>query len=98
MILSVVISLLYTPVMTRLLGQNEYGLYNTVASTISMLSLLNLGFNSSYIRYFSQYKLKKDQESIWKLNGMFILVFMVLGMLALVCGIYLCLHLELLDF
>ena len=49
--LSVVISLIYTPVMLRLLGQSEYGLYSTVSSTIAMLSILSLGFNSSYIRY-----------------------------------------------
>ena len=29
--------------------KNEYGLYQTVASTISMLSILSLGFNSGYI-------------------------------------------------
>ena len=54
--LSVLIGLLYTPVMLRLLGSSEYGLYNTVASTISMLGLLNLGFNSGYIRYFAKYR------------------------------------------
>ena len=46
--ISVLISLVYTPMMIRLLGQNEYGLYQTVTSTISMLSLLSLGFNSGY--------------------------------------------------
>ena len=49
--LSILIGVVYTPVMLRLLGQSEYGLYNTVSSTISMLSILSLGFNSSYIRY-----------------------------------------------
>ena len=52
MALSVIIQLVYTPIMIRLLGKNEYGLYQTVASTISMLSILSLGFNSGYIRYY----------------------------------------------
>ena len=46
MFLSILIGMLYTPVMIRLLGKSEYGLYNTVASTISMLSnvvFLSLG-------------------------------------------------------
>ncbi len=63
MVLSVVIGIVYTPVMIRLLGQNEYGLYNTVASTISMLSVLSLGFNSGYIRYYARYKKEKKNGS-----------------------------------
>ena len=59
----------------RLLGQAEYGLYNTVASTISMMSVLNMGFSSSYIRYYSQYKVRKDTQGIETLNGLFLIVF-----------------------
>ena len=57
--LSILIGLFYTPVMIKLLGQNEYGLYNTVASTVAMLSALSLGFNSGYIKFFSGYKKKQ---------------------------------------
>lgn len=94
MFLGVVISLLYTPIMLKLLGQSEYGLYNTVASTISMLSLLSLGFNSGYIRYFSQYKKTNDTEAIWKLNGLFLMIFTLIGLIALACGIFLSFNLD----
>ena len=60
MALGIVVGLVYTPVMIRLLGKSEYGLYNTVSSVISMLSLLNLGFNSGYIRYYSKYTKEDD--------------------------------------
>lgn len=95
MILGVLVGLLYTPVMIRSLGQSEYGLYNTVASTISVLSILNLGFNSSYVRYYAEYKKKEDNEAIYRLNGMFICIFTVIGLVALACGFYLTKHLEL---
>ena len=72
--------------MIRLLGQNEYGLYNTVASTISTLSILSLGFNSSYIRYFAIYKKHNDRESIYKLNGLFFVIFSAIGIIGLLCG------------
>lgn len=94
MFLGVIISLLYTPMMLDLLGQSEYGLYNTVSSTISMLSLLSLGFNSGYIRYYSKYKHNKDTESIWKLNGLFLIIFTIIGIIALICGLFLAFHLE----
>lgn len=93
--LGIFISLLYTPVMIRMLGQSEYGLYNTVSSTISMLSVLSLGFNSGYIRYYAKYKKDGDQEAIYRLNGLFLSIFTVIGTVALVCGLYLTTHLEL---
>lgn len=95
MILGVLIGLLYTPVMIRILGQNEYGLYNTVASTISMLSVLSLGFNSSYVRYFAEYRKNKDYQAIYRLNGMFICIFATIGVIALICGLYIANHLNL---
>lgn len=94
MFLGVVISLVYTPAMLDLLGQGEYGLYNTVASTISMLSLLSLGFNSGYIRYYSQYRKSNDMQAIWKLNGLFLMIFIIIGVVALGCGFFLSFHLE----
>ncbi|MBR6740804.1 MAG: polysaccharide biosynthesis protein [Clostridia bacterium] len=86
MALNIGISLVYTPLMIRLLGKSEYGLYNTVASTISALSILSLGFNSSYIRYFAKYKASGDRESISKLNGLFLIIFVIIGLVALACG------------
>lgn len=94
MFLGVIISLIYTPYMIKKLGQSEYGLYNTVASTISMMSVLSLGFNSSYIKYYAKYKEENDTESIWKLNGLFLTIFTIIGCVALTCGIYISRHLE----
>ena len=95
MALNVVIQLLFTPVMIRLLGQNEYGLYNTVASTISMLSILSLGFNSGYIRYYSIYKKSGNKTSISKLNGLFLVIFLIIGAIGFICGMFLTLNLDL---
>ena len=67
--------LIYTPIMLRLLGQSQYGLYQLSSSVIAYLSLLSLGFGSSYVRYYSRYKVNNDKEGIAKLNGMFMTVF-----------------------
>ena len=86
--LSIIIGLVYTPVMIRLLGQSEYGLYNTVSSTISMLSVLSLGFNSSYVRYMAKYKQDNDKEGLYRLNGLFLIIFSIIGLIALICGLF----------
>lgn len=94
MALNVIIGLVYTPAMIRSLGPSEYGLYNTVASAISMFSLLNLGFNAGYIRYFAKYILQKDESKINKLNGLFLVIFTIMGVIALICGLYLAHNLQ----
>ena len=58
------VSIVYTPIMLRLLGQSEYGLYNLVSSVVAYLGVLNFGFGSAYIRYYSRYKVKDDREKI----------------------------------
>lgn len=95
LILGNIISIIYTPIMLRLLGQNEYGLYNLSSSTISYLGLLSFGFGSAYIRYYSKYKAKKDEASISRLNGTFLIVYSVIAVVALIAGIVLISNIEL---
>ncbi len=92
--LGVIIGLVYTPLMIRLLGQSEYGLYNTVSSTIALLSVLSLGFNSSYIRFYSQYKKENNEGAINRLNGLFLIVFSIIGVITLLCGGFLSFNLD----
>ncbi len=81
--------LIYTPVMLRLLGQSEYGLYQLVSSVVSYLSLLTFGFGGSYVRFYSKYKVNNDETGIAKLNGMFFVIFSVIASICLTCGIFL---------
>ena len=87
MVLNILIHLVYTPIMIRLLGQSEYGLYNFVSSIISYLSLLSLGFGAGYIRFYSRYKAKDDRESIKKLNALYLVVFATMGVVSFVAGL-----------
>ena len=95
MALAIVISVLFTPYALGALGDNEYGLLQTANSTVAMLSVLMLGFNSSYIRYYARYKQAGDQQAIYKLNGLFLMLFCILGSLVLACGLFLAGNLEL---
>ena len=51
MILGNLIPIFYTPVMLRLLGQSEYGLYKLSGSVTSYLGLISLGIGSAMTRY-----------------------------------------------
>lgn len=87
--ISIVIQLIYMPIMIRLLGQSEYGLYSLVSGVVSYLSLFSLGFSGAYLRFFSRFNQRKDKKGLASLNGMFIILFCVLAMAALVCGVIL---------
>lgn len=92
--LGYVVSIVYTPIMLRLLGQSEYGLYVLVASVVAYLGVLNFGFGSAYMRYYSRYKVQSDQEKIASLNGMFLVIFSLLGLIAVLAGVVLALNTE----
>ncbi len=84
--ITILTGLLYTPVMLRLLGQSEYGLYQLSSSVISYLNLLSMGFGSSYVRYYSRYKVMNETENIRRLNGMFMCIFITIGIVCLLAG------------
>ena len=93
--LGYLVSIIYTPIMLRLLGQSEYGLYNLVASVVAYLGILNFGFGSAYMRYYSRYKVQEDREKIASLNGMFLIIFSFIGFIAVIAGTILVLNTEL---
>ena len=89
-----IIAIFYTPIMLRLLGQSEYGLYQLVYSVVSYLGVLSFGFSSAYVRFFSRFKVKDDRQGIAKLNGMFMTVYIIIGIVALLAGGVLVINVE----
>ena len=92
--LNMLIGIFYTPYLTRMLGQSEYGLYSLVASVISYLTVLDLGFGNAIIVYTSKYIAKKDKENENKLHGMFFVIYIILGIIAGIIGAVLVLNVE----
>ena len=88
-LVTIAVNLLYTPIMLRLLGQSEYGIYSLSSSVIGYLALLYAGMTSTYLRYYSRYKKTEDKSAIARLNGLFLVMFSVLGICALMTGLLL---------
>lgn len=81
-----IIPLVYTPVMLRVLGQAEYGLYSLSNSVIGYLSLLSFGLGSTIVRYVSKYRAEKNKKMEEKTIGLFIILYAALALLVLFCG------------
>ncbi len=92
--ITLAIGLLYTPILLKLLGDSEYGVYSVANSAIAFLAILDLGFNQTMIRYISRYKALGDEEGQRRLHGMFLLLYSGIAVVALIAGVILFFHLE----
>lgn len=85
-LLNTLVGLLYTPYMLRMLGQSEYGLYSLVASVISYLTILDLGFGNAIVRYTAKFRTEGKQAEQYEMFGMFFLLYIAIGLLVLLLG------------
>lgn len=87
-----IIPFVYTPIMLRMLGQSEYGLYSLSNSVIGYLSLLSFGFGSTIVRYLSKYRAENNKDMEQRTIGLFIILYSFLALLVLLCGGYIYFH------
>ncbi|MBE6159689.1 MAG: virulence factor MviN [Lactobacillales bacterium] len=93
-IINTVIQFLYTPLLIRMLGQGEYGLYSLVSSIIAYLTVLDLGFGNAIVVYSSKYRARGENKKEKKLLGMFKLIYFIISCIALLLGLLLFLNTE----
>lgn len=80
-------SLLLTPIIIRLLGQSDYGLYEAIGSFVNYLAVLDLGFGAVVTRYTAQYQQKGDFEARDKFLYTCRNIYIFLSLLVLLIGI-----------
>ncbi|MBI6060435.1 lipopolysaccharide biosynthesis protein [Clostridium perfringens] len=81
-----IISLIYTPLMIRMLGQSEYGLYTLSNSVVGYLGILDMGFGNAVVRYTTKLRAEGDKEGEYSLIGMFILLYSIISLIIIFCG------------
>ncbi|MDD4609695.1 MAG: oligosaccharide flippase family protein [Bacteroidaceae bacterium] len=88
-IINNIVGLLYTPIMLRMMGTSEYGLYSLVASVVASLTILDLGFGNAIIRYTAKFRAEGKQEEQYNMFGMFILLYSIVSIIAFTIGLLL---------
>lgn len=86
MLLGNLIPIFYTPVMLRILGQDEYGLYKLASSVTSYLSLISLGIGSAITRYLIKTETEEGKEAEEKMLGLFMVIFQIIAVAAVAVG------------
>ncbi len=85
--ISNIIPFLYTPIMLRILGQAEYGLYSLSNSVISYLSLLTLGLGGAILRFLTRYRTENNKEMLERTAGLFVAVYGVIALVTCFAGV-----------
>lgn len=83
---NILIGLVYTPFMISKLGDGQYGIYSLANSLISFVTLLDLGFGQTLVRYISKARATGDTEEEHKLNGFFLKMYLGIAGVALMIG------------
>jgi len=95
-IISTLVQLIYTPFLIKMLGQSEYGLYSLIASVIGYLTVLDLGFGNAIVVYTAKYRANKEYQQEQKMQGMFKIIFYIIGLVVTVIGILLYFNVDIL--
>lgn len=84
--INIVIGLVYTPIMIRLLGQSEFGLYSLIGALVGYLSIMDLGLGNAIVRYTAKNRAIGDKDTEASMNGMFLVLYTVIGVITVVLG------------
>lgn len=96
LILTVIISLIYTPIMIKALGQTEYGVYSLMAAFVGYLTILDMGLGNAIVRYIARTRATNDRDEESKLSGMFFVLFTILGSIVVIVGVIMYYQIDLL--
>jgi len=87
-LIRIVITFLFVPYITTVLGGERYGVWVIIFQTIFYFSLLDCGFSSALTRYISKYLSQKDFQGINKILNSANLLYLIIGVLVF-GGVYL---------
>jgi len=69
------------------LGDSQYGIFSLANSLISFVTLLDLGFGQTLVRYISKEKSTGNKEEEHRLNGLFLKIYILIAIVAMVVGL-----------
>lgn len=97
MLITNIIPMIYTPIMLRILGQAEYGIYGISQSIGNYLYLLNMGLGGTIIRYLAKYRASGEHDKEEQVAGMFIQIYSILSFIIIVVGLFIANNIYLYD-
>ncbi len=92
MIISLVVGVVYTPIVLRFLNQSEYGVYTLALSLVAYLTLMDMGFGNTLVRFSS--RARAENKPVENIYGMFLILYLSVSALALIIGFVMSFNIE----
>jgi O-antigen/teichoic acid export membrane protein len=90
-----VVGIVLTPLMIRMLGDAEYGLYLLIGAFVGYMTILDFGLTNAIVRYVSKYRAENDRKSEEQFLATVMLIYMAIAFLIVVIGALVYTHLDL---
>ena len=78
--------LVFTPLLIRVMGQDQYGLYELIGSLAAYMSILNLGFGTTVVRYVSYCRAKGDKRQEASILAIVMRIYSISALVVLLAG------------
>ena len=88
MFFSIVIGLIYVPMLLHFLGKEQYGLYQLMGSLIAYMAVMDFGLANTITRYYSRYLALKDEENQSNVLAISSIIYGVITVVVLIAGVF----------
>ncbi len=87
--LNSIYGLVIMPFILGAIGESEYGVYKTIGSMTSTISVMELGLGGTMQKYIAQFRAQRDEKKAYNYSAMCLIQAAIMGMAMLVVGIVL---------
>lgn len=84
--INISIQFAYVPLLLHYLSANEYGLYQLIGSLIAYMAIMDFGFSTTIVRYYSKYNVSKDNMSKENILATFSIIYGIISICCLFIG------------
>lgn len=75
------LNIIFIPFLILKMGNEAYGIFLFASSILGYFLILDMGFGSAMVKYLAEFRQKNDKESIRKIVGTSITLYLILGLL-----------------
>lgn len=88
-VLNSIYGLVIMPFVLGTIGESEYGVYKTIGSLASSVSIMEFGLGGTMQKYIAQFRAQKDEKRVYNFSAMCLIISSVLAMAMAIVGIFL---------
>ncbi|MGH4052366.1 MAG: lipopolysaccharide biosynthesis protein [Clostridium sp.] len=86
MFFSIIIGIIYVPILLHFLGKEQYGLYQLMGSLIAYIAVMDFGLANTITRYYSRYLALKDEENQSNILAISAIIYGAITVIVIIAG------------